>query len=130
VVKLVILAGVAWTLQAIMAMFQYRKFQSKFNELAGEYNIGVGYKKNRLGIGVIVIIAADENGTIKKIEFMKGISVFAGFKSLRTYIGENVFSEFDGKDSCNSIFFKAFKEAVENTKKIMGGEQVTASILT
>jgi DNA-binding transcriptional regulator of glucitol operon len=122
VIKLVILAGIAWTLQGIMSYLQYRRFQSKLSELAAKYNIGVGYSRNRFGLGAIVIVAANGSGTIERVELMKGISVFAGFKSLKLHVGENVFDEFQQDNSCSGVLFKALREAVENTRKVMGGD--------
>ncbi|MBA1334103.1 MAG: hypothetical protein HPY66_1587 [Firmicutes bacterium] len=125
-IKLVILAGIAWTLQGVMAYWQYNRFQRKFNELAQSYNIGVGYSRNRSGLGAIVIVAADPEGTIERVEVMKGISVFTGFKKSELCIGESVFGELPRDAEGGGLVYNALKEAAANAKKVMGGDIAAA----
>ena len=126
-ISLVFLAAAAWTLQALFSLFQYRTFQSRFNSLSGNYNIGIGQWRNKFGFGAIVIVCADEQGIIEKVEFMQGLTVFSRFRSIKGYIGKSIYNElqFEG---LNDILTNAFKAALLNTKKVMGGEKRLESI--
>lgn len=124
---LVFLAVAAWSLQALLALVQFRRFQSKLSGLSGRYNIGIGHWKSRFGFGAIVIVCADAAGTIESVEFMQGVTVFARFKKLKGYGGRNIYGEFDVKGS-NEILAKAFEAAIANTRKIMGGEKAVENI--
>ena len=73
----------AWAIQSIGVWLQMRHYQKVFRDLRTRWTdgaIGAGAAPGRFGKGVIALIVAAPDGTIRKVSVMQGRSVFAKLK--------------------------------------------------
>ncbi|MDC3424567.1 transcriptional regulator GutM [Aquibacillus sp. 3ASR75-11] len=87
-----IFAGI-WLLQIILTQVQvkhYRDTIKRMSKRASGY-LGAGVEKRKLGVGKVVIIVCDEDGTIVDSQLMSGVTVFARFKTFNEIIGESIY---------------------------------------
>ncbi|WP_198469915.1 transcriptional regulator GutM [Acetomicrobium sp. S15 = DSM 107314] len=92
-VRVILLFGAAWFVQALLGYFQVKDYQRVTFELSKKGKLVVGAKRGRLSRGAILAMAVDEDGRILDCKYMKGISVLARFKGLDGLVGRNMFDE-------------------------------------
>ncbi len=79
----ILILAVAWVLQIVGTYFQMRHYREVLGGITrggGEGFVGVGNAKATFGKGVILILVADENDTVKRALRMRGMTIFARFK--------------------------------------------------
>ncbi|TWT28256.1 transcriptional regulator GutM [Planomicrobium sp. CPCC 101110] len=76
-----IFAGV-WLLQLLLTRVQMKNYQETIKKLSNRPSgfLGVGIKKQKLGIGAIAILVTDTNGRVVESQIMKGVTVFSRFQ--------------------------------------------------
>jgi glucitol operon activator protein len=73
----------AWVVQSVGVWLQMRHYQKIFHEMRSRWTdgaIGAGAAPGRFGKGVIALVVAAPDGTVRKVAVMQGRSVFAKFK--------------------------------------------------
>src|SRR5690625_7586827 len=78
-----------WGLQFLLTHLQvkhYRKNIREFTKRESGY-LGTGYYKKTLGTGALVMLVCDEQLKIVEAKIMKGITVFARFRSNQKLVG-------------------------------------------
>lgn len=74
-------------LQGLMGVLQYRLIQRKYKEVKGRNKmIAVGRVK-RFGRGCIAMLGADDKGRITEGYMLKGLTVFAHFRTIKGVAG-------------------------------------------
>ncbi len=92
-VRVILLFGAAWFVQALLGYFQVKDYQRVTFELSKKGKLVVGAKRGRLSRGAILAMAVDEDGRILDCKYMKGVSVLARFKGLDGLVGKNILDE-------------------------------------
>jgi DNA-binding transcriptional regulator of glucitol operon len=89
--KLFILIGIMWLFQLWFAYKQSKIFQNDIRGLRaqGTMAIGMGGRRYRGG-RAFVALTADENGVVKDGMVLKGFTIFARSKPLKTYTGFSI----------------------------------------
>ena len=86
----ILILAVAWALQIVGTYFQMRHYREVLGAITregGEGFVGVGNAKATFGKGVILILVADENDTVKRALRMRGMTIFARFKEAPDLVG-------------------------------------------
>ncbi|WP_174614567.1 transcriptional regulator GutM [Virgibacillus ihumii] len=109
-----------WALQFLLTHFQVKHYQSEIKKLSRKNSgfLGTGYYKKRLGMGAIVVLVCDEDSRITDAKLMKGITVFARFKSMQRLIGMKL-EEVRNVDFLPQKEYFALGNAIEMIKKEM-----------
>ena len=78
-----ILAAIAmWSLQLVLGLWQFRRFNAHVRELRAAGRVAIGKAKGGFRSGAVVLICIDEENRIVKAEKMSGRTVFASFRPL------------------------------------------------
>jgi glucitol operon activator protein len=75
--------GVLWFIQIVGTALQMRHYRRVLTEITGTWQdgfVGVGNARAKLGKGVILILVASPDGSIRQALAMRGRTVFASFK--------------------------------------------------
>ena len=87
---LVLIAVTMWVLQLVLSILQFRRFAAHVNEMRREGRVAIGKAKGRFVAGAIVLFVIDAECNILRGEIMKGVTVFAGFRSFEDFSGRNL----------------------------------------
>ncbi|WP_142828546.1 transcriptional regulator GutM [Planococcus soli] len=85
----IVVFAAVWLLQLWMAKAQLKNYHGTIKKLSRRPSgyLGVGIKKQKLGIGAIAIIVTDETGTVVESQLMRGVTVFSRFEPFVKYVG-------------------------------------------
>ncbi|MDQ0429366.1 glucitol operon activator protein [Planomicrobium stackebrandtii] len=85
----IVVFAAVWLLQLWMAKAQLKNYHGTIKKLSRRPSgyLGVGVKKQKLGIGAIAIIVTDETGTVVESQLMRGVTVFSRFEPFAKYVG-------------------------------------------
>ncbi|SHO67359.1 glucitol operon activator protein [Pseudoxanthobacter soli DSM 19599] len=89
---LLLLAAV-WVLQAYGTWRQMKHYRTMMRALSQEWPdgwMGAGNARGVLGKGVIALVVAAPNGTVRAVRLMEGRSVFAKFRPFDIGIGDRL----------------------------------------
>lgn len=81
---------VFWVLQSAGAWVQWRHYQQS---VAGNREnwkngyLGVGKSRRKFGFGAVAMVVVSPELRVKKLQVMKGMSIFARFKDVAAYEG-------------------------------------------
>ena len=87
---LIVIAVSMWVLQLVLSILQFRRFAAHVRELRREGRVAIGKAKGRFAAGAIVLFVIDGDCNILRGEIMKGVTVFAGFRSFDDFTGRNL----------------------------------------
>ena len=87
---LIVIAVSMWILQLVLSILQFRRFAAHVRELRREGRVAIGKAKGRFAAGAIVLFVIDGDCNILRGEIMKGVTVFAGFRSFDDFTGRNL----------------------------------------
>ena len=87
---LVLIAVLMWVLQLVLSILQFRRFAAHVKEMRREGRVAIGKAKGRFVAGAIVLFVIDPACNIVRGEIMKGVTVFAGFRSFDDFTGKNL----------------------------------------
>lgn len=115
--KLLLTIALLWGFQSIFSYFQVKDFHRNVIELQKYYKVGIGRNKGFFGPGVIVIIAVDSQGQIKRAKKIEGISVFARCKTVHfltnLYVNELKYILNDLKKPLRNAILEAIRNIEE-----------------
>jgi DNA-binding transcriptional regulator of glucitol operon len=72
----------AFLLQGALGFFQIKNFTKNFRELRKQGRVLIGKNPKRFNSGSLMLISINEDGLIHDARIMKGVTIFAKFKSL------------------------------------------------
>lgn len=87
---LALIAVLMWALQLVLSILQFRRFAAHVKEMRREGRVAIGKAKGRFVAGAIVLFVIDPACNIVRGEIMKGVTVFAGFRSFDDFTGRNL----------------------------------------
>lgn len=87
---LALIAVLMWVLQLVLSILQFRRFAAHVKEMRREGRVAIGKAKGRFVAGAIVLFVIDPACRIVRGEIMKGVTVFAGFRSFDDFTGRNL----------------------------------------
>ena len=87
---LALIAVLMWVLQLVLSILQFRRFAAHVKEMRREGRVAIGKAKGRFVAGAIVLFVIDPACNIVRGEIMKGVTVFAGFRSFDDFTGRNL----------------------------------------
>ena len=87
---LALIAVLMWVLQLVLSILQFRRFAAHVKEMRREGRVAIGKAKGRFVAGAIVLFVIDSACNIVRGEIMKGVTVFAGFRSFDDFTGRNL----------------------------------------
>ncbi len=87
---LALIAILMWVLQLVLSLLQFRRFATHVKEMRREGRVAIGKAKGRFVAGAIVLFVIDPACNIVRGEIMKGVTVFAGFRSFDDFTGRNL----------------------------------------
>ena len=101
-------------IQSIGGYFQIRDYRRAVHRSHKLGNIGIGQKRGRFLDGHVVIIACDGAGTITGAEILDGISVWARFHPVDTFldkklVGSSIFEFLDLTEEFDKKKFKKYR---------------------
>ncbi|MGY4689581.1 transcriptional regulator GutM [Salibacterium sp. K-3] len=78
-----------WALQFVLTHLQVKHYQGKIKEMSRKHDgyLGTGYFKKRFGNGAVMLVVCDDDTKIKEAKVMKGLTVFARFRTVKNVIG-------------------------------------------
>ncbi|MFD0898531.1 transcriptional regulator GutM [Loigolactobacillus binensis] len=77
----------AFLLQGALGFIQIKNFTKNFSELRKQGRVLIGKNPKRFNSGSLMLISIDDQGLIKEARIMKGVTIFAKFKSLPQLAG-------------------------------------------
>lgn len=106
--KILLVIFAAFLLQALGGYYQIKNYRKTVREIHKLGNVGIGQKKGRFFNGNIVMVAADNDGIIKGVMILDGISFLAKFHPVdelfeKKLVGSSIYTfleitdEFDKK---------------------------------
>lgn len=90
-IKLLFVIFILVALQSLLSVFQIINYKNTLKKFKGRGIIGVGIQKGKINPGQIVILVSSKSGEIITGEQMKGLTIFARFKSMEKIQGKNIF---------------------------------------
>ena len=81
---------VAYILQIIFGLKQLEQFNTTYSELRKKGRVAIGRRSGKIKAGTIVMFAVDRKGMILDAKRMQGVTVVARFKSMPSYIGQDI----------------------------------------
>ncbi len=81
---------VAYILQIIFGLKQLKHFNTTYSELRKKGRVAIGRRSGKIKAGTIVMFAVDRKGMILDAKRMQGVTVVARFKSMPSYIGQDI----------------------------------------
>ncbi len=81
---------VAYILQNIFGLKQLKHFNTTYSELRKKGRVAIGRRSGKIKAGTIVMFAVDRKGMILDAKRMQGVTVVARFKSMPSYIGQDI----------------------------------------
>ena len=87
---LIVIAVFMWVLQLVLSILQFRRFAAHVKVMRREGRVAIGKAKGRFVAGAIVLFVIDGECRILRGEIMKGVTVFAGFRTFDDFKGRNL----------------------------------------
>ena len=87
---LALIAVLMWVLQLVLSILQFQRFAAHVKEMRREGRVAIGKAKGRFVAGAIVLFVIDPACSIVRGEIMKGVTVFAGFRTFDDFKGRNL----------------------------------------
>lgn len=81
---------VAYILQIIFGLKQLKHFNTTYSELRKKGRVAIGRRSGKIKAGTIVMFAVDRKCMILDAKRMQGVTVVARFKSMPSYIGQDI----------------------------------------
>ena len=81
---------VAYILQIIFGLKQLKHFNTTYSELRKKGRVAIGRRSGKIKAGTIVMFAVNRKGMILDANRMQGVTVVARFKSMPSYIGQDI----------------------------------------
>ena len=81
---------VAYILQIIFGLKQLKHFNTTYSGLRKKGRVAIGRRSGKIKAGTIVMFAVDRKGMILDAKRMQGVTVVARFKSMPSYIGQDI----------------------------------------
>lgn len=72
----------AFLLQGALGFIQIKNFTKNFSELRRQGRVLIGKNPKRFNSGSLMLLSIADDGLIKEARIMKGVTIFAQFKSL------------------------------------------------
>ncbi|MDV7758812.1 transcriptional regulator GutM [Liquorilactobacillus mali] len=85
-----IILVVAFLIQGLLGLKQIKDFSTTFHQLRLLAPVAIGKNPKKFQSGTLILIAVKEDGSIAEARMMKGITIFAKFKELKSLRGENI----------------------------------------
>lgn len=80
----------AFLLQGLLGLRQIKNFSNTFHKLRVLAPVAIGKNPKKLRSGTLILVAVDNNGSIKEAQMMKGVTIFAKFKELKALKNKNL----------------------------------------
>jgi glucitol operon activator protein len=102
---------------------QWRHYQQSVAGNREKWNqgyLGIGKSRRKFGFGAIAMVVVSPDLRVKKVQVMKGMSIFARFKDIPTYEGiplEALASSLNGKQA-NKQVSKALQDAIQRIEEV------------
>lgn len=124
-IKLAIVLGIAFLLQALLSSIQMKHFSDEFVKLRRKGKVVIGRKAGGFHAGAIVMFLIDDKGKIRTAKKLEGITFLARVKDLPGFEGRNVrtLTEKDGPRNHRNLG-KAIADASLTYRKYMKGETI------
>ncbi len=81
------LLAAVWVAQSIFVFYQGKAFAHRITELRREGRVAIGLAHNRIRVRTFVIVVADRDDRVVKVETLSGLTVFARPRTLPRYAG-------------------------------------------
>jgi glucitol operon activator protein len=128
-----LLLGAVWLLQAIGTWLQMRHYREVMGAIHGRWTdgyMGVGNARSSLGRGVILMLVAAPDETIRDLYIMEGRSVLAKFKRLDQFDGRSIASLLDDESFTALRGRKqALEQAVQQIEKAKARQKEASTAL-
>lgn len=82
-----------WSLQVAGSWVQWRHYQQSVlgsQKTWGDGFLGIGKARKRFGFGAIALVVVSKDLVVRRLQIMKGFSVFARFKDVPLYEGMRI----------------------------------------
>ncbi len=118
-----LLLFVFWMLQTAGAWVQWRHYQQSVAGNREKWNqgyLGVGKSRRKFGFGAVAMVVVSPELEVKKVQVMKGMSIFARFKDIQAYEGmplQALASSLEGKQA-NQQVLKALQDAIQRIEEV------------
>lgn len=101
-----------------MQITHYKKAVSKIHKLG---NVGIGQKRGGIAFGHLVLVACGNDGIIRRVETMEGMTILARFKHKKEILGRtpegvhimDMLEDFKSLDKKKQKRFKGYIQALE-----------------
>lgn len=123
IVFFIILGTAMWSMNIIFGLFQIKDFNKNYIEMRRSFKVAIGRRKGNLKAGTVVLIAIDNDGIIKEMRKMQGVTVIARVKKFQGLEGRKL-DDIRENDlqSYNKLMRVAILDAINNYKVFKGGE--------
>ncbi|WP_457951328.1 transcriptional regulator GutM [Lactiplantibacillus pentosus] len=85
----ILLVG-AFLLQGFLGLHQINSFSRTFHHLRTLAPVAIGKKPKKFRSGTLILIAVNSQGTILEAQMMKGVTIFATFKEIKSLKNQNL----------------------------------------
>lgn len=123
--RMVVVFGVAFLLQAAASMMQMRYFAKEFTELRRQGKVVCGRQAGGFHAGAIVLFQIDDEGIIQQAKKLEGVTCFARIKRMDGFQGKDV-GRLTGEEvpKTHKNLRKAIKDAALTYGKYVSGEEM------
>lgn len=125
----------AFLLQGLFGLRQIKDFSTTFHRLRLQAPVAIGKNPKKVRSGTLMLLAVNAEGTILEAQMMKGVTVFAKFKEVKSLRKQNIAElaadhEFLGKfDKLTRVcFLDAYKAYINYRTKEMSQADFDDSI--
>ncbi|WP_188455008.1 transcriptional regulator GutM [Virgibacillus oceani] len=115
---IILFFAVLWILQILLSAMQLKHYQKTIREMSKHSSgyLGVGVDKRKLGVGSVVVLVCDTNGTVIESKKMYGVTVFQRFSLNESAVNKHIDDLNTGEDD---KLFAATSMAISNIKTQM-----------
>jgi glucitol operon activator protein len=129
-----ILLAVMWILQAAGTWLQMRHYRGVMGLIEGRWTdgyLGIGNARASLGRGVILMLVAGPDSTVRELLIMEGRSVLAKFRPFKEFQGRSLAS-LPGDEAFTKVRgrLQALDQAIEQIEKARGKQQEASAALS
>lgn len=82
--------GLAFLLQGLLGFIQIKNFTKNYDDLRKNGQVLIGKNPKRFQSGTLLLLPIKSNGDIKDARIMKGVTIFAKFKTINSIKGQNI----------------------------------------
>lgn len=80
----------AFLFQGLLGLKQIKNFSTTFHQLRLLAPVAIGKNPKKLRAGTLILLAVKEDGTIVEAQMMKGVTIFAKFKEVKSLRNQNI----------------------------------------